>query len=184
MPEVLTELAARMQNVVDALSREFASIRTGRATPALLDNIIVDYQGEPVPLRQMANITVPEASLLIIQPWDRNLVKAIEKAILKANIGVSPSTDANLVRVVIPSLSEERRVELAKLLTARVEDYRVMLRNLRRDAIGKIRKMERDKELSQDQLKNTTRQIDQLTNDFVDRVNQVGKDKEKEIKEI
>lgn len=184
MPEVITELAARMQNVVEALSREFTSICTGRATPSLLDNIMIDYEGEAIPLRQLANITVPEASLIIIQPWDRNMVKAIEKAIFKANIGVSPTSDANLVRVAIPPLSEERRVELAKLLTARVEDYRVMLRNLRRDAIGKIRKMERDKELSQDQLKNTTRQIDQLTSDFVDRVNQVGKDKEKEIKEI
>lgn len=184
MQEVITELATKMQNVVDALAREFASIRTGRATPALLDNIIVDYHGEPVPLRQLANITVPEANLLLIQPWDRTLVKAIEKAILKANIGVSPSSDANLVRVAIPPLSEERRVELAKLLTTRVEDYRVMLRNLRREAIGEVRKMERDKEISQDQLKNTTKQIDQLTNDFVDRVNQRGKDKEKEIREI
>ena len=184
MQEVIAELAAKMQNAVDAISREFASIRTGRASPALLDNITVDYHGELVSLRQMANITVPEANLLIIQPWDRTLIKAIEKAILKANIGVSPSSDANLVRVAIPPLSEERRVELAKLLTTRVEDYRVTLRNLRRDAIGKIRKMERDGDISEDQLKNTTRQIDQLTNDFVDRVNQVGEDKEREIREI
>lgn len=184
MKEATAELADKMQNVVDGLAREFASIRTGRATPALLDNIIVDYQGEDIPLRQLANITVPEANLLIIQPWDRTSVKTIEKAILRANIGVSPTSDANLVRVAIPLLSEERRIELAKLLTGRVEDYRVMLRNLRRDAIGKARKMERDKEISEDQLKNTTRQIDQLTSDFVDRVTQLGKDKEKEIKEI
>jgi len=169
---------------VDVLAREFTTIRTGRANPALLDNIMVDYQGEALPLVQLANIVTHEANLIVIQPWERTSIKAIERAILKSNLGVSPSSDGNLIRIAIPPLSEERRAELAKLLARRVEDHRVMIRNIRRDSIAKLKKMEKNKEISEDELKSATKQVDQLVEAFIGKVSQLGNDKEKEIKEI
>jgi ribosome recycling factor len=173
-----------MQKIVDTLAREFATIRTGRANPALLDNVMVEYQGEALPLIQLANITTPEVNLIVIQPWDRSSIKAIEKAILKSNLGATPSSDGNLIRIPIPPLSEERRAELAKLLAGKVENHRVMIRNLRRDSIAKLKKMEKDKEISEDELKSATKQVEQVTEAFISKVNQLGEDKEKEIKEI
>lgn len=184
MREVIAELSTKMQKIVDALAREFATIRTGRANPALLDNVMVEYQGEALPLIQLANITTPEANLIVIQPWDRSSIKAIEKAILKSNLGVTPSSDGNLIRIAIPPLSEERRAELAKLLAGKVENHRVMIRNVRRDSIAKLKKMEKDKEISEDELKSATKQVEQVTEAFISNVNQLGEDKEKEIKEI
>jgi len=173
-----------MQKIVDTLAREFATIRTGRANPALLDNVMVEYQGEALPLIQLANITTTEANLIVIQPWDRSSIKAIEKAILKSNLGVTPSSDGNLIRIAIPPLSEERRAELAKLLAGKVENHRVMIRNVRRDSIAKLKKMEKDKEISEDELKSATKQVEQVTEAFISKVNQLAADKEKEIKEI
>jgi len=173
-----------MQKIVDTLAREFATIRTGRANPALLDNVMVEYQGEALPLIQLANITTPEVNLIVIQPWDRSSIKAIEKAILKSNLGATPSSDGNLIRIAIPPLSEERRAELAKLLAGKVENHRVMIRNVRRDSIAKLKKMEKDKEISEDELKSATKQVEQVTEAFISNVNQLAADKEKEIKEI
>ena len=184
MKEVIAELSTKMQKIVDTMAREFATIRTGRANTALLDNVMVEYQGEALPLIQLANITTTEANLIVIQPWDRSSIKAIEKAILKSNLGVTPSSDGNLIRIAIPPLSEERRAELAKLLAGKVENHRVMIRNLRRDSIAKLKKMEKDKEISEDELKSATKQVEQVTEAFISKVNQLGEDKEKEIKEI
>ena len=184
MQEVIAELRTKMQKIVDTLVREFATIRTGRANPALLDNIMVEYQGEALPLVQLANISTPEANLIVIQPWDRFSIKAIEKAILKSNLGLSPSSNGNLIRISIPPLSEERRAELAKLLAGKVEDYRVMIRNVRRDSIAKLKKMEKDKEISEDELKSAIKQVEQLTEAFISKVSQLGEDKKKEIKEL
>ena len=182
--ELLTELNSRMQRALDGLARELATIRVGRATPALLDNIVVQYHGTSTPLRQIASISIPEANLLLIQPWDRTLLRDIERAILTANIGLNPANDGNIIRLVIPPLSEERRKDLAKLVSKRVEERRIAVRNIRRDGIEKLREMERNKEISQDELKNNTRKIDQLTESYVDRVNEIGQDKEREIREI
>ncbi len=184
MRQVIAELTAKMEKVVDVLAREFTTIRTGRANPALLDNIMVDYQGEALPLVQLANIVAREANLIVIQPWERTSIKAIERAILKSNLGVSPSSNGNLIRIAVPPLSEERRVELAKLLARRVEDHRVMIRNIRRDSIAKLKKMEKNKEISQDELKSATKQVDQFAEAFIGKVSQLGNDKEKEIKQI
>ena len=173
-----------MQKAIDGLARELATIRAGRATPALLDNIVVDYQGTPVPLYQLATMSVPEANLIIIQPWDRTLLRQIERAILTANIGLNPANDGNIVRVVIPPLSEERRKELVKLVSKRVEERRITIRNIRRDGIEKLREMGKNKEISEDELKNNTKKIDQLTEACVDRVNELGEVKEREIREI
>lgn len=182
--ELIAELNGRMQKTVDGLAKELATVRAGRATPALLDSIVVDYHGSPIPLNQLGTLSTPEVNLIVIQPWDRASLRDIEKAILAANIGLNPANDGNLIRVVIPPLSEERRNELVKLVARRVEERRIAVRNVRRDGIDKLREMERDKQISQDELKNSTKKIDQLTEAFVDRVNELGEGKEKEIREI
>ena len=184
LDELLVELNSRMHKAIDGLARELATIRAGRATPALLDNIIVDYQGTSVPLYQLATISIPEANLIIIQPWDRTSLRDIEKAILTANIGLNPANDGNVIRVVIPPLSEERRKEVVKLVSRKVEERRIAIRNIRRDGIDKLREMEKDKEISEDELKNNTKKIDQLTEACVDRVSELGQSKEKELREI
>jgi ribosome recycling factor len=184
LDELFTELNSRMQKAVDGLARELATIRIGRATPALLDDIMVDYHGTSTPLRQIASMSIPEANLIVIQPWDRASLRDIERAILTADIGLNPANDGNIIRVVIPPLSEERRKELAKLVSKRVEERRVAIRNIRRDGIEKLREMERNREISQDELKNNVKKIDQLTEACVDRVSELGQSKEREIREI
>ena len=184
LDELLTELNSRMQKAIDGLARELATIRAGRATPALLDNIMVDYQGTSVPIYQLATMSIPEANLIIIQPWDRTSLRNIERAILTANIGLNPANDGNVIRVVIPPLSEDRRKELVKLVSRKTEERRIGIRNIRRDGIEKLREMEKNKEISEDELKNNAKKIDQLTEVCVDRVSELGQDKEKEIQEI
>ena len=184
MDELFTELNSRMQKAVDGLARELAAIRVGRATPALLDDIMVDYHGTSTPLRQIASMSIPEANLIVIQPWDRASLRDIERAILTADIGLNPANDGNVIRVVIPPLSEERREELAKLVSKRVEERRIAIRNIRRDGIEKLRELEKNRKISQDELKNNAKKIDQLTEAFVDRVTELGQSKEREIREI
>ena len=184
LDEFLTELNSRMQKAIDGLAGELATIRAGRATPALLNNIMVDYQGTSAPLYQLATISIPEANLIIIQPWDRKSLRDIERAILTANIGLNPANDGNVIRVVIPPLSEERRKELVKLVSRKVEERRISIRNIRRDGIEKLRELEKNKEISEDELKNNAKKIDQLTEACVDRVSELGRSKEKEIQEI
>jgi len=182
--ELLTELNSRMQKAVDGLAKELATIRAGRATPSLLDNVVVEYHGSPVPLYQLATMSTPEANLIVVQPWDRTSLRDIEKAILAANIGLNPANDGNLIRLVIPPLSEERRIELVKLVSRKIEERRIAIRNIRRDGIEKLREMEKSKEISQDDLKSNTKKIDQLTEACVDQVNELGENKEREILEI
>jgi len=184
LDELLTELNSRMQKATDGLAKELATIRAGRATPALLDHIMVDYHGTSTPLYQLATISIPEANLIIIQPWDRTSLRDIERAILTANIGLNPANDGNVIRVVIPPLSEERRKDLVKVLSKKVEERRIAIRNIRRDGIEKLREMEKNKEISEDELKNNSKKIDQLTEACVDRVNELGQGKEREIQEI
>jgi ribosome recycling factor len=184
LDELLAELNSRMQKATDGLARELATIRAGRATPALLDNIMVDYQGTSIPLYQLATISIPEANLIIIQPWDRTSLRDIERAILTANIGLNPANDGSIIRVVIPPLSEERRKEVVKLVARKVEERRIAIRNIRRDGIEKLREMEKNKEISEDELKNNTKKIDQLTEACVDKVSELGQSKEEEIREI
>jgi ribosome recycling factor len=184
LDELFAELNSRMQKALDGLARELATIRAGRATPALLDNIMVDYQGTSIPLYQLATLSIPEANLIIIQPWDRTSLRDIERAILTANIGLNPANDGNVIRVVIPPLSEERRKELVKFVSRIVEERRVAIRNIRRDGIEKLREMAKNKEISEDELKSNIKKIDQLTEVCVSRVSELGQSKEKEILEI
>ena len=182
--EILIELKSQMQKATNGLTRELTTIRTGRATTALLDNIIVDYHGTSVQLQKMATISVPETNLIIVLPWDRDSLRSIEKAILKADIGLNPSNDGNTIRLTIPHLSEERRIELAKLVSKRVEERRIILRNIRRDYIEKLREMEKNKEISRNELDSSTKQVDKITESFIYQVNEIGQDKEKEIREV
>src|SRR4030043_1088601 len=181
LDEVFAELNSRMQKATDGLAKELATLRAGRATPALLDHILVDYQDTTIPLQQLATISIPEANLIIIQPWDRTSLRAIERAILTANIGLNPANDGNVVRVIIPPLSEERRKELVKFVSKQVEERRIAIRNIRRDGIEKLREMERDREISEDELKSNARKIDELTDACGGKVSELGQRKEKEI---
>jgi len=184
LDELLAEQNSRMQKALDGLARELATIRAGRATTALFDNITVDYQGTSLPLYQLATMSIPESNLIIIQPWDRTSLRDIERAILTANIGLNPANDGNVIRVIIPPLSEERRKELVKFVSRKVEERRIAIRNIRRDGIEKLREMAKNKEISEDQLKNNIKKIDQLTEVCVDKVSELGQGKEKEIQEV
>jgi ribosome recycling factor len=182
--EVLMNATADMQKCVDGLSHEFAAIRTGRASPALVEGVLVEYHGANLPIRQLANIAVPEAALITIQPWDRSCLRAVEKALLKANLGLNPSNDGSLIRLMIPPLSEERRGELARLVGKRVEERKVALRNIRRDYVSKLKQMEKDKQISQDEMEATLKKMDDVTDAFIVKAAETGLAKEKEIKEL
>ncbi len=181
---MLSEITGKMQKTVDALSRDLATIRTGRATPTLVEHIKVDYHGIATPLNQLASISTPEAKMILIQPWDRSSIRSIEKGILTSDLGLNPMSDGNVIRIVVPPLTEERRKELIKVVRKRVEDARVALRNIRREAIERLREAERNKELSQDQHTRTSEQLQKLTDSFIEKVNSIGQTKEIEIMEI
>ncbi len=182
--DVLANAEDRMKKSVDALQRELAAIRTGHAHVGLIDHVRVDYYGTPTPLNQMATVAAPEARLLTIQPWDRAALGAIEKAILKSDLGLTPSNDGSVIRLPIPALTEQRRKELIKLVHTRVEDGRVAVRNIRRDDIDKMRRMVHDKEISEDDQKKGQEQLQRLTDKYVAQIEQRGKDKEAELMEV
>ena len=151
--EILLDIELRMEKAVESLGREFSTVRTGRATPSLIENLIVDYHGSNMPLNQLATITAPEPRLLVVQPWDRNAIELIEKSISKSDLGLVPGNDGTLVRLAIPQLTEDRRKELVKVVRKKTEDGKVAIRNLRRDAQDKLRSLEKNKEASQDEVK-------------------------------
>jgi len=182
--EVLLNATADMQKCVDGLTYELAAIRTGRASPALVEGVLVEYHGTNLPLKQLANIAVPEPALITIQPWDRSSLRAVEKGLLKANLGLNPSNDGSIIRLAIPPLSEERRSELAKLVSKRVEERKVALRNIRRDYVAKLKEMEKEKHISQDETVSTLKKVDEVTEAFILKAVETGHAKEKEIKEL
>ena len=179
--EILQDTSSKMDKTIEAFKRELAAIRTGRATPALVDNIKVDYHGVPTPLGHMATISTPEAKLLLIQPWDRSALSAIEKAIQKSDLGLNPSNDGNVIRLTIPQLTEERRKELVKTVHKRAEERRVALRNIRRGALEELRELERNKDISQDEQRHAQERLQQVTDSFIKDVDRLGKDKETEL---
>ena len=182
--KTLSDTDTKMQKAVDALARELAAIRTGRATPALVEHIRADYHGVPTPVNQIASISVPEAKMILIQPWDRSSIRSIEKAILTSDLGLNPTSDSNVIRIVIPPLTEERRKELIRVVHKRLEEAKITLRNLRREGIEKLRQAEKNREISQDQNTRASEQLQRLTDNFVERVNHIGQDKETEIMEV
>ncbi len=182
--ETLKSIEDKMKSSVNVYRADLATIRTGHATPALVEHIKVEYAGVPTPLNQLAGISAPEAGLLVIHPWDKNSIHNIEKAILKSELGLNPSSDGNIIRIAIPPLSEERRQELIKVVHRRIEERRVAIRSLRHDAMNELKKMEKDKEISQDEQKRAQDQLQKLTDVFVAEIEKFGKDKEQELLEV
>ncbi|UCH51568.1 MAG: ribosome recycling factor [Chloroflexota bacterium] len=182
--QILTEINNKMQKSVDALKRDLAGIRTGRASPALVEHIKADYHGVLTPINQMASISVPEAKMILIQPWARGSISSIEKAILTSDLGLNPTSDSNVIRLPIPPLTEERRKDLTRAVHKRLEEARITLRNLRREGIEKLRQAEKNKEISQDQYTRASEQLQKVIDAFIDKVNDTGQAKEKEIMEV
>jgi ribosome recycling factor len=173
-----------MQSSVEGLKTELASIRTGHATPALIEHIRVEYAGVPTPLNQIAGISAPGARLLVIQPWDRSTIPNIEKAILKSDLGINPASDGNVIRLNLPPLSEERRQELSKMVRKRAEERKIVIRNLRRDAMSELKELEKNKDISQDENKRALDQLQKLTDSFIADIEQIAQDKEAELMEV
>jgi ribosome recycling factor len=182
--EVLCNTDAKMSKAVQTLQRGLSTIRTGRASPSLVEHIRVDYYGVPTPLNQIAAISAPEARLLLIQPWDRSILPTIEKAILKSDLGLNPINDGNVLRLAIPQLTEERRRELVRLVRKRTEEGRVAVRNIRRESVEKLRELLRNKEVSEDEHRRAMEQLQGLTDSFIEEIDTVGEDKEAEVMEI
>lgn len=182
--EVVHNSEECMHHVQEALDHDLAAIRTGRASPALLDRIRVDYYGTPTPLPQLAAINTPEPRLLVIQPWDRSVVGAIEKAILKSDLGLMPVSDGKLIRLPIPPLTEERRKDLVKMIRRRLEEGRVAIRNCRRDAIEDFKKLERDKKISEDDARRGQERVQKATDAAIAEIERSGLRKEQEVLEV
>jgi len=182
--DILSEAEEKMRRVIDNLRKELSSIRTGRASPALVERIHVDYYGAPTPLNQLANVSTPEPRLLVIQPWERSLIPAIEKAILKSDLGLTPTNDGRLIRLAIPQLTEERRRDLVKVVRRRVEEGRVAIRNVRREAHDDLRELERRKLISEDESKRAQERLQKSTDAMIAEVDQAGQKKEEEILEV
>lgn len=182
--EAIKEMNAQMDKTVDALRREYQKVRTGRASTALLDDIKVDYYGTPSGLSQVATLAVPEPRTITLQPWEPKLIPLIEKAIMNANLGLTPANDGKLIRLTLPALTEERRKEIVKQLKKLAEDAKVALRNIRRDAIDKLKKLEKDKLLTEDDLKRGEKEIQDATKGHETKVDEVFSHKEKEVLEV
>jgi ribosome recycling factor len=181
MQAVVKDIEARMNSAIETLAREFASVRTGRASTGLLETVRVDYYGTPTPVNQMASVSVPDARTLVIQPWEASQLGAIEKAIMKSDLGLTPVNDGKVIRLVMPSLTEERRRQLAKTVHKIAEDARVSVRNIRREANDKLKAMARDKKVSEDEERRSHDQIQKTTDRFIAKVDELLKKKEQEI---
>ena len=180
----LLNIEEKMRASVEGLKRELVTIRTGHATPALIEHIKVEYAGVPTPLIQIAGISAPGADLLVIQPWDRGSIPNIEKAILRSDLGLNPTSDGNVIRLNIPPLSEERRQELTKMVRRRVEERKIVIRNLRRDAMTELKKKEKNKDISQDENKRALNQLQKITDSLIANIEQITRDKEAELMEV
>ena len=184
-PEViLTDTNERMTKSIDALKRELSTLRTGRATPSLLDNIHVDYYGTSTPLNQLASVSAPDAQAIIIQPWDKGSIQDIEKSLSTSDLGFNPSNDGNQITVPIPPLTQERRLEMVRLLKKKIEDGKVSVRNVRRDSVDRLRKLEKDKSISQDDSRRGQDQIQKSTDSYTKLIDDISKVKEDEITQV
>lgn len=182
--QIYKETEEKMKKTVSVYREELQSIRAGRANPQLLDKFSVDYYGQLTPLKQVASISAPEPRLLAIQPWDASLIPAIEKEILKSDLGINPSNDGKIIRLAIPQLTEERRLDLTKVVRKNAESSKVAVRNIRRDSIDLIKKMEKNKELTEDEKKNAEIEIQKITDKHIEEIDSVTKSKEEELMEI
>ena len=181
---VLKETRPKMEAVIEDFKRKLGNVRTGRATIGILDGVMVDYYGVPTPLNQMASVNVPEAQLLTVQPWDSTQIGAIERAINAANLGLNPSNDGKLIRLQIPALTEERRKEMAKQIHDIAEEHRVAIRNVRHHSNDVLKRMLKDKEISEDQERDGLDQVQKLTNTHTSKIDELAKNKEQEIMKV
>lgn len=182
--EVLSEAKMAMEKAVKALKKEMSKVRTGRASISLLDDVTVEYYGVPTPLSQVATLSTPEARLITVQPWEKNLIPDIEKALFKADLGLTPSSDGLLIRLPVPALTEERRREMVKIIKRMAEDAKISVRNARRDANENLKMLEKEKEITEDDLKRSEKDVQQLTDEFVSTIDDVVQTKEQEVMEI
>ncbi|AZR72374.1 ribosome recycling factor [Anoxybacter fermentans] len=182
--QVLKETEEKMKKVIEATKREFATIRTGRARPSLVENIKVEYYGTLTPLNQMAQISAPEPRLLTIRPWDKTAISAIEKAIIASDLGLTPNTDGEVIRLNIPQLTEERRKELVKVVRKKAEEERIVIRNLRREANEQLKKLKEDGEISEDEMYRGLDDVQELTDKYIEKIDKLLEEKEAEIMEI
>ncbi|HIV75750.1 MAG TPA: ribosome recycling factor [Candidatus Pseudogracilibacillus intestinigallinarum] len=182
--EVFSTLEEKMETAIQAFSRNLATVRAGRANPSLLDNVFVEYYGAPTPLNQLAQIGAPEARMLVITPFDKTALADIEKAIQKADLGLTPSNDGNLIRINIPALTEERRKDLTKIVGKYAEESRVQVRNIRRDANDQLKKLEKDAEITEDELRTSQDKVQKETDHYIAEIDRLAAEKEAEIMEV
>jgi len=182
--ELYRDTEKKMEKSLDSLGRELSSIRTGRASLSILDSVTVEYYDARSPLNQVATLSVPESRLIVIQPWDPSVIKDIEKAILRSDLGLTPSNDGKVIRIPIPALTEERRIQLVKVVKRNGEDCKVAIRNIRRDAISEAKEFEKEKVISEDDLRRTQDEIQKITDKLIEKVDEVVLKKEKEILEV
>jgi ribosome recycling factor len=182
--ELKTKTTDRMSRTVDSLKKDFASIRTGRASLALLDGLMVNYYDTLTPLQQLASLSIPESRQIAVQPWDQKIIPDVEKAILKSDLGLTPMNDGKVIRINIPPLTEERRKQLVKTVRKKAEEAKVSIRNIRRDVNDELRKLEKEKHISEDVVKKSQDEIQKLTDSFIAKVDEVLSNKEKEIMEV
>jgi ribosome recycling factor len=182
--DVVKNMNANMDKTIESLRKEYQKVRTGRASTGLLDEIKVDFYGNPSPLNQVATLAIPEPRTITIQPWDAKMISVIEKAIMNANLGLTPANDGKLIRLNLPPLTEERRKDIVKQLKKLAEDAKVALRNIRRDANDEIKKLEKDKKITEDDLKRGEKEVQDATNNHVTRIDEILAHKEKEVMEV
>ncbi|AGT31566.1 ribosome recycling factor [Geobacillus genomosp. 3] len=182
--QVIQQAKEKMDKAVQAFSRELATVRAGRANAGLLEKVTVDYYGVQTPINQLATISVPEARMLVIQPYDKSVIKEMEKAILTSDLGLTPSNDGSVIRLVIPPLTEERRRELVKLVKKYSEEAKVAVRNIRRDANDELKKLEKNGEITEDELRSYTDEVQKLTDGHIAKIDAITKEKEKEVMEV
>ena len=181
---ILDDVGKKMDRAVDALRRELNNLRTGRATPSLLEDITVEYYGSPTPLKQLATISAPDARAILVQPWDKQALRDIERGLSKSELGFNPSNDGNIITVLIPPLTQERRQEMVKILKSKIEDGKVSVRNVRRDAVESLRKMEKDKTISQDENHRSQDQVQKVTDAHTKTMDEISGAKETEILQV
>lgn len=184
MQEIFNVTKEKMEKTLSSLHSEYASIRAGRASSAVLDRISVDYYGTATPINQLATVSVAEARILTIQPWDKSVLSAIEKAILTSDIGINPTNDGNIIRLVFPPLTEDRRKEIVKDIKKKAEDGKVAVRSIRRDAMDKLKKKQKNSEITEDDLSDGEEKIQKITDEYIKKVDDMSKEKEKEVMEI
>ena len=184
MEAVLTEAERKMGQSIEAMRRDISTLRTGRATPALIEDLMVDYYGSPTPLKQIASISAPDARAIMVQPWDRQSLRDIERSLTQSEMGFNPSNDGNVITVPIPPLTQERRREMVRLLKRKAEDSKVAVRNVRREGVDSLRKMERDKSISQDENRRSQDSLQKTTDTHIKAIDEVAATKEAEIMEV